>query len=122
MIQNRTVIKIVDNTDVTLVRCFKPRNLRRLGDLVTGSVIKTAAGSSSFKRGDVVHALIVNTTWNKANKSGINTKFATNSGVIMANQGKEGWLPVGTRINTALPRVLRDKGWANVVSLARHIV
>lgn len=130
MIQNRTVVKIIDNTGITSVRCFRPRGIIRLGDIVGCSVIKISKGKtnsikSTFKRGDVIHVLIVNTVSRNGRgfvNNGIRTSFIDNSGIVMQNSGKEGWRPVGSRISGALPRNLRQKGWSNVVSMAEFLI
>jgi len=145
MLQTRSVINIIDNTDVISVRCFKPRGIMRLGDLVPCSVVKigkakgskgiqskgkiasqgNTTGRTTFKRGDVVHALVVNTiSTNRRGfkNNGIRTSFGGNTGIIMINSGKEGWIPVGTRIMGAIPRSLREKGWSNVVGRAEYVV
>lgn len=142
MLQTRSLINIVDNTDVLTVRVFKPRAIRKLGDLISGSVVKVRTARSThtggnkgqsnsatsnttlnkgFKRGDVVHVLLINTKFNTKDKLG-NIKFGENRGVLMNDSGKEGWLPLGTRINGVVPRILRSKGWGNVVAISEHSI
>ena len=143
MIQTRTVVHIVDNTDVLSVRCFKPRKISRLGDIVPCSVLKVVKNKgaktreakttgnsgtgtpSTYKRGDVVHALVINTSSRNSRgfkRNGIRTVFTMNCGILRVNAGKEGWVPVGTRIRGAVPRILRQKGWSNVVARAENLV
>lgn len=133
MLQNRSKIQIIDNTDVLEVRCFQPNQIIKLGDIIAGSVIKISKNKSNlnnnktpnplnqFKRGDVIHALIVNVTTPFRNSNGIYTSFGQNAGVIMINSGKEGWTPVGNRVLGVVPRSLREKGWSNIVSIAEFI-
>jgi ribosomal protein L14 len=146
MLQNRSVVQVVDNTEVLEIRCFRPRGTMSIGDLVTGSVTKvskdqktrsgggSAAGSAgdrakggssqvarSFKRGDVVRAVIVNCRGKTYRRgSGRRTSFGTNTCVLRTHAGKEGWVPVGTRVGCAVPRLLRQKGWGNIVARTEH--
>ena len=143
MIQTRSTLNIIDNTDIITVRCFRPNKISRLGDIVPCSVLKVvknknsknteskssnqqaSGANSNYKRGDVVHALIVNTKSTNSRgfkDNGIRTSFSTNSGIIRVNAGKEGWVPAGTRIRGAVPRILRQKGWSNVVAIAEYLI
>lgn len=137
MIQTRTVLNVVDNTDVLTVRCFKPgKGKLGLGDIVPCSVVKrvkknkietgvTTGNNATYKRGDVVHVLVVNTKISNNRgfiNNGIRTSFGINSCILMNNSGKEGWIPVGNRITGPIPRILRQKGWSTVVARAESLV
>lgn len=146
MLQNRSVLQIVDNTDVLEVRCFWVRGSRTstttasIGDIVTASVVKVktesatrggrgekgvaaagaVAGAKRTRRGDVVHALVVQTTKPQRSRGGWRTQFQSNCGVLITHNGKE-WVPVGSRVNAALPRSLRTS-WPSVLALSTHHV
>jgi len=146
MLQNRSVVQVVDNTEVLERRCFRmigPRNHIKLGDLVAGSVKTLRSQRSSgqakgtdgkgagakggsdssgaqrqaYKRGDVIRAVVINSrSKTHRPKNGMRISFGSNACVLRVNAGKEGWVPVGTRVNGVAPRIIRQKGWSNVVS------
>lgn len=141
MLQNRSVLQIVDNTDVLEVRCFWVRGSRTstttagIGDIITGSVIKVKSegaasrggrgvglgtGGSRTRRGTVVHVLVVQTKKAQRSRGGWLTQFQENSGVLVTHNGKE-WVPVGSRVTATLPRSLRTQ-WPAVRALSPHHV
>jgi ribosomal protein L14 len=118
---------------------------RKLGDLVSGAVTKvnrepqggkggrvSSGGSGSkgkgevvvtHKRGDVVHAVIVGTKYRqRSGQTGILTSFQENRGVLVVDGGKEGWVPVGSRLSRTVPRSLRTRGWGNILARAEDVV
>lgn len=144
MLQIGSIIKVKDNSGVQSVKCFHPGI--KLGDVIRCSVVKINSNAqsskyssnkrekgaiTSFKRGDVVTVLVINTakTAKTSNndqdkEGGIRTKYGENIGILMKAGNKESdpRVPFGTRISGAVPRSLRNKGWGNIVAMAEYQV
>lgn len=123
MLQVRSYIKIADNTGAKVVNVFSvngknSNRYARLGDVVSGSVRETAP-RGQFKKGDKVYAVIVRTRKEVRRKDGSYIRFDENAGVII---NKENLEPRGTRIFGPIPRELRDKGFAKIISLAPEVI
>ncbi|MFA4999510.1 MAG: 50S ribosomal protein L14 [Parcubacteria group bacterium] len=122
MIQERSVIKIADNSGAKTVRCFRilggsRKKFARLGDTIIASV-QVAEPRKAIKKKDIVKAVIVRARTNLRRKGGLYVRFDDNAAVII-NVKKE---PVGTRIFGPIPRELKEKGFEKIVSLAEDIV
>src|SRR3989338_5275886 len=123
MLQVRSWIKIADNTGAKIVNVFSvngknSNRFARTGDIISGSV-KQVAPNSSVKKGDKVYAVIVRTRKEMRRKDGSYIRFDENAGVLV---NKEDGEPKGTRIFGPIPRELRDKGFAKIVSLAPEVI
>jgi len=123
MLQVRSWIKIADNTGAKIVNVFSvngknSNRFARTGDIIAGSV-KQVAPNSSVKKGDKVYAVIVRTRKEMRRKDGSYIRFDENAGVLV---NKEDGEPKGTRIFGPIPRELRDKGFAKIVSLAPEVI
>ncbi|MEN3014769.1 MAG: 50S ribosomal protein L14 [bacterium] len=88
-----------------------------IGDVVKVTV-KEAIPNSNIEKGDVVKAVIVRTTRKYRRPDGSYVKFDNNAVVIIDDQGN----PKGTRIFGPIPRELKDKGFAKILSLATEVV
>ena len=89
-----------------------------LGDIVSASV-KNAAPNSNFKKGDVVHAVIIRTKKEYRRKDGSYIKFDDNAAAIINKETKE---PKGTRIFGPVARELKDEGFNKLISLALEVL
>src|SRR5690606_19711080 len=89
-----------------------------VGDIVSASV-KAAAPKTNYKKGDVVHAVIVRTKKETRRKDGSYTKFDDNAAAIINKDTKE---PKGTRIFGPVARELKDKGFNKLISLALEVL
>ncbi len=123
MLQVRSWIKIADNTGAKIVAVFSvngknSNRFARLGDIVAGSV-KEAAPKGQVKKGDKVYAVIVRTRKEVRRKDGSYIRFDDNAGVLVSKDSVE---PRGTRIFGPIPRELRDKGFAKIISLAPEVI
>lgn len=122
MIQERSVLKVADNSGAKTVRCFRilggsRRRYAAIGDIIVVSV-QTAEPRKATKKKDVVKAVVVRTKNNIRRKGGLYVRFDDNA-VVILNAKKE---PVGTRIFGPIPRELKEKGFEKIVSLAQDIV
>ncbi len=89
----------------------------QIGDIVKVSV-KEAIPNSSIEKGDVVKAVIVRMRKKYRRSDGSYVSFDNNAVVIIDDQGN----PKGTRIFGPIPRELREKGFAKILSLATEVV
>src|SRR6476620_11552331 len=113
MIQQRTVLKVFDNSGAKTVRCIKvlggfKKKYASLGDVVVVSVQKLRNKSkkiSKVKKKEVYRALIIRTKTPHKRKDGSTITFHENSVALMNKQGN----PIGTRIIGPLPKLFLKK-------------
>ncbi|MDO4500411.1 MAG: 50S ribosomal protein L14 [Erysipelotrichaceae bacterium] len=122
MIRNESRLKVADNTgakELLVIRCLGGSNRKtsNIGDVVVCSVKEAAAGGSA-KKGQVVKAVIVRTTYGIRRENGSYIKFDDNAAVII----KDDKTPVGTRIFGPVARELRDRDFMKIVSLAPEVL
>ncbi len=122
MIQKGTRLTVADNSGAKRVACIgvihKKNSLyAKVGDVITCSV-KDAIPNSPVKKGSVVKAVIVRTTYPIKRKDGTTVRFDKNSVVIIDNQGN----PKGTRVFGPIARELRDRNFMKIVSLAPEVL
>lgn len=122
MIQERSILRVADNSGARLVRVFRMHGGSRrryafLGDLVTASV-QTALPDSAVKKGEVVKCVVVRTRKETARPDGSYVRFDDNAAVLIDDQGE----PKGTRIFGPIARELREKNYLKIISLAPEVV
>lgn len=117
MIQQRTVLKVFDNSGAKTVRCIKvlggfKKKYASLGDVIVVSVQKLRNKSkktSKVKKKEVYRALIIRTKIPYKKKDGSTVIFNENSVALMNKQGN----PVGTRVIGPLPKLLKNEKFKN---------
>lgn len=122
MIQERSILKVVDNSGAKIVRCFRVLGGTRhryagVGDIIVASV-QVAKPRESVKKKDIVKALVVRTRNSIRRADGSYVKFDENA-VILIDAKKE---PIGTRVFGPMPRELKAKGYEKLMTLAEEIV
>ena len=122
MIQERSILKVADNSGAKIVRCFRilggtRRRYAGLGDIVVASV-QTAEPRKNVKKKDVVKVLVVRTKNAIRRKDGSYVRFDDNA-VVLIDAKKE---PVATRIFGPMPRELKEKGFEKLMTMAGEIV
>jgi len=122
MIQERSILKVADNSGAKMVRCFRilggtHHRYAGVGDVVVASV-QSAEPRKSVKKKDVVRVLVVRTKNAMRRKDGSYVRFDENA-VILIDPKKE---PVATRIFGPLPRELKEKGYEKLMTMAEEIV
>ncbi len=122
MIQERSILKVADNSGAKIVRCFRilggtRRRYAGLGDIVVASV-QTAEPRKNVKKKDVVKVLVVRTKNAIRRKDGSYVRFDDNA-VVLIDAKKE---PVATRIFGPMPRELKEKGFEKLMTMAEEIV
>jgi large subunit ribosomal protein L14 len=122
MIQDRTMLKVADNSGAKILQCIKVlggtrRRYARIGDIIVGAV-KEAEPRRPVKKHDVVKAVIVRQKKALKRKDGSYIRFDDNAVVILGTD-KE---PRGGRIFGPIARELKDKGFDKIVNLAKDIL
>lgn len=122
MIQERSVLKVADNSGAKVVRCFRilggtRRRYAGVGDIIVASV-QSAEPRKAIKKKDVVKVLVVRTKSALRRKDGSYVRFDENA-VVVVDAKKE---PVATRIFGPMPRELKEKGFEKLMTLAEEIV
>lgn len=122
MLQERSLVKVADNSGAKVVGVFRiPGSTRkryaRLGDIVIASV-KRAEPRKQVKKKDIVKAVVVRTASPTRRADGSYIRFDENA-VVLINDKKE---PRSTRIFGPIPREIKEKGFDKVFSLAEEIV
>ena len=124
MIQSFTRLNVADNSGAKEIMCIKVlggshRRYARVGDVIVASV-KKAIPNGKVKKGSVVKAVIVRTSYPLERKDGSTIRFDDNACVII-NEDKT---PVGTRVFGPVARELREKGetFMKIVSLAPEVL
>ena len=122
MIQERSIIKVADNSGAKTVRCFRilggtRRRYARVGDIIVASV-QVAESRKNLKKKDIVKVLIVRTKFPLKRPDGSYVRFDENAGIIIDNK-KE---PVATRVFGPMPRELKLKGYEKLMNMAEEIV
>lgn len=121
MIQERSVLKVADNSGAKSVRCFRvlggsKRRYARVGDLIVASV-RSAEPRKNVKKKDKVRAVVVRQKQPMRRRDGSYVRFDENAVVLV--EKKE---PRGTRIFGPIPKELKEKGYDTIASLAKDLV
>lgn len=122
MIQQRTVLKVSDNSGAKTVRCIKvlsgfKKRYAKLGDTVVVSVQQLRNRSkktSKVKKKDIYRALIIRTRIIESKLDGSKYFFKDNAVVLMNKQGN----PIGTRVIGPISKTLKKKNLQKVLSLS----
>ncbi len=123
MIQDQTILNVADNSGAKLVQCFKvlggsKRRYAQLGDIVVVAV-KKAEPRKIVKKHDKTRAVIVRQKKAFRRDDGSYIRFDDNAVVILDGKTKK---PKGGRIFGPIPREIKEKGFDEIVALAREII
>jgi len=126
MIQDRTIVKIADNSGGQLGRIFKvpggsKKRYARIGDEVILS-IQTAQPRKQVKKKEVHRAVVVRSTQAIRRKDGSYIRFDENAVVLIVGSGKEPKDPKANRVFGPIPREVVERGYSKIGSLAPEIV
>ncbi|MDP8233970.1 MAG: 50S ribosomal protein L14 [Candidatus Saelkia tenebricola] len=122
MIQMRSILDVADNSGAKRVGCIKVigrsnKKFAEIGDVITGSV-KEATPDGIVKKGEVIRAVLVRTSFPIKRMDGSTVRFDSNAVVIIDKQGT----PRGTRVFGPVARELRDNNFMKIVSLAPEVL
>ncbi|GAB4285127.1 MAG: 50S ribosomal protein L14 [Candidatus Dojkabacteria bacterium] len=127
MVQKLSKLQVADNSGAKLIQVIQILGIKKgrmfqnfgtVGDIVSASV-KKAVPNSNYKKGDVVHAVIVRTAKEVRRADGSYIKFDDNAAVIINKETKD---PKGTRVFGPIARELKDRGFNKLVSLAPEVL
>ena len=123
MIQDRTLVKIADNSGGQIGRIFKvlgssKKRYAELGDEVVLS-IQTAQPRKSVKKKDIHRAVVVRQKKAFRRKDGSYVRFDENAVVLVEKDKKE---PKANRVFGPIPREVVERGYQKIGSLAPEIV
>ncbi len=123
MVQERSMLKVADNSGAKVVQVIKvlggyKKRYGQIGDIITVAV-KSAQPHQPVKKGEVHHAVIVRQRKEIRRKDGTYIRFDENACVIIDKKNKE---PKGTRIFGPVARELRAKGFIKINSLAPEVL
>ncbi len=122
MIQERSILKVADNSGAKTVRCFRVlggtrRRYARVGDIVVASV-QVAEPRKQVKKKDIVRVLVVRQREPIRREDGSYVRFDENA-VVLVDAKKE---PIASRIFGPLPKELKMKGFDKLMTMAEEIV
>ena len=122
MIQQESRVIVADNSGAKELLCIRVlggtrRRYANVGDIIVATV-KQAAPNGNVKKKSVVRAVIVRTRNQIRRKDGSTLKFDDNAAVVIDDDRQ----PKATRIFGPVPRELRDKGYAKIISLAPEVL
>lgn len=122
MIQERSILKVADNSGAKTVRCFRVlggsrRRYAGVGDMIVASV-QIAEPRKPIKKKDVVRAIVVRQHKALRRADGSYVRFDDNA-VVIVDEKKE---PKGTRIFGPIAREVKEKGFESIASLAEELI
>ena len=122
MIHEESRLAVADNTGAKIIKCIRclggsHKKTAGIGDIIVASVQK-ADPNGKVKKGDVVTAVIVRTTYPIQRADGTSIRFDQNAAVII-DKAKA---PKGTRIFGPVARELRAGGYNTIISLAPEVL
>lgn len=122
MIQERSILRVADNSGAKIIRCFRilggtRRRYAGIGDIIVASV-QTAEPRKAVKKKEVVKAVIVRQRRNFRRPDGSYVRFDENAAVLI-DAKKE---PRATRIFGPIPKELKEKGFEKIATMAEETV
>ncbi len=123
MIQERSILKVADNSGAKIIRCFRVlggtrRRYARIGDEIVASVQAIEPKlRKPIKKKDIVRAVVVRQKSPTRRPDGSYIRFDENA-VVIVDKKK----PSATRIFGPVPRELRERGYGIIISMAQEIV
>ena len=123
MIQQESRLVITDNSGAKEILCIRVlggtrRRYARVGDIIVATV-KQAAPNGNVRKKSVIRAVVVRTKDQIRRKDGSTICFDDNAAVVL---NEDNLTPKATRIFGPVPRELREKGYAKIISLAPEVL
>jgi len=122
MIQERSILKVADNSGAKTIRCFRilggtRHHYAQIGDIIIASV-QVAEPRKAVSKKDIVKAVIVRQRNPLRRKDGSYVRFDENAAVLI-DAKKE---PRGTRIFGPIPREIKERGFEKISTMVQDIV
>lgn len=126
MLQDRSLVKIADNSGGIVGRVFKilggsKKRTAEIGEEIVIS-IQTAQPRKLVKKKEVHRAVVVRQTKPYRRADGSYVRFDENAVVLVVGSGKEPKEPKANRVFGPIPRELASRGYQKIASLAPEIV
>ncbi len=123
MIQDRSIVKVADNSGAKIGRVFKvlgssKKRYAEIGETVVLSVQKSEP-RKTLKKKDVIYAVVVRQRKPYRRADGSYIRFDENA-VVVIEKGKKD--PIAGRVFGPIPRELAELGFKKIASLAAEIV
>ena len=126
MIQQKTTLKVSDNSGAKTVRCLKilggfKKKYSKLGNIVIVSIQQLrnkAKKTSKVKKKEIYKALIIKTKATYQKKTGYKKFFKRNTVTLLNKQEN----PIGTRILEPLPQNLKKKKLQKFISISTGLI
>ena len=126
MVQQQTLLKVIDNSGATLAKCIKilgglKKKYAFIGDYITVSIKQLKNKSkkiSKVRKKEIYKALIIKTKTKILKKTGYAKMFTYNA-VILLNKQKN---PIATRILTYVPTSLKKKKLQKIITLSMGLI
>jgi len=123
MIQDRSIVKITDNSGAKIGRIFKilgssKKRWAEIGEVVILSVQK-AEPRKQVKKKDILYGVIVRQRKPYRRSDGSYIRFDENAVVIIEKTKRE---PIAGRVFGPIPREIAELGFKKIASLAPEIV
>ena len=123
MIQNRTMLKVADNSGAKILQCVQVlggtrHRYAQLGDIIVG-VVKKAEPRKIVKKHEVTRAVIVRQKKAYRRLNGTYIRFDDNACVILDAKTKE---PKGGRLFGPIAKEIKEKGFDKIAGLAEELV
>jgi large subunit ribosomal protein L14 len=122
MIQERSILKVADNSGAKTIRVFRilggtRHRYAQIGDIVIASV-QVAEPRKPVQKKDIVRAVIVRQRKAFRRKDGSYIRFDDNSAVLVDAKNE----PRSTRIFGPIPREIKERGFEKISTMAEEIV
>lgn len=122
MIQQQTLLKVLDNSGAKTLKCIKvlggyKKKNAYLGDFIIVSIKELrnkAKKTSKVKKGEVYKALILKTKTKHTNKDGSSLFFNSNAACLINNQNK----PFGSRILGPIPKYFKQGKFSKFTNIS----
>lgn len=123
MLQQRSLLFILDNSGAKKARCIQVRNKPKRGvasiaDQLTVSVQQLISNNVKLKKGQLCQVLVLTTKKKENRADGSYSNFDLNSGIVLETNGK----PAGSRILSPTSDKLRNKEHARIAALAPSLI
>src|SRR3989338_8480032 len=122
MVQERSILKVADNSGAKTIRCFiilggTRHRYAGIGNIIVAS-IQESEPKKAVKKKDIVRAVIVRQKKALRRSDGSYIKFDENAAVLIDVKRE----PRATRIFGPIPRELKEKGFEKIVTMAEEVV
>lgn len=122
MIQEQTILKVIDNSGGKIVKCIKVLNGSRkktakIGDIIK-VVVKNSIFNSKIKKGQVLKAIIVRSKFPFKRSDGTYLSFNDNSVLLLNNNNQM----IGSRVFGFLAKEIKSIHFKKLIALSNELI